>query len=107
MENLWKPSIDRHRDSYRLVRWFGLWATDESHGPISLSNFADRSVRATRTGALFINTLIRVVTKVIVYLVFFCYTAVNAFATVCSLSGDPVGSASPPHFLPAVFPALI
>src|ERR1019366_4639737 len=34
---------------------------------------------------------------------FFCYTAVNAFATVCSLSGDPVGSASPPHFLPAVW----
>jgi len=34
---------------------------------------------------------------------FFCYTAVNAFATVCSSRGDPVGSASPPHFLPAVW----
>jgi hypothetical protein len=34
---------------------------------------------------------------------FFCYTAINAFATVCSLSGDPDGSAPPPHFLPAWF----
>jgi hypothetical protein len=32
----------------------------------------------------------------------FCYTAINAFATVCSLSGDPVGSAPPPPLLPAV-----
>lgn len=32
----------------------------------------------------------------------FCYTAINAFATVCSLSGDPIGSAPPPPLLPAV-----
>jgi len=33
----------------------------------------------------------------------FCYTAVNAFATVCSSRGDPVGSDPLPHFLPAVW----
>src|ERR1017187_4818304 len=32
----------------------------------------------------------------------FCYTAINAFATVCSSRGDPVGSDTLPHFLPAV-----
>src|ERR1019366_2629187 len=58
---------------------------------------------ATRTGAWIINKFIHSITNVTARRLFFCYTAVNAFATVCSLSGDPVGSASPAHFLPAVW----
>jgi hypothetical protein len=42
------------------------------------------------------------VTRVTLNTLAICYTAINAFATVSSLSGDPDGSATTPHFLPAV-----
>jgi hypothetical protein len=54
-------------------------------------------------GARVTNTTPCIMTEVTALRAFFCYTAVNAFATVCSLSGDPDGSAPPPHFLPAVW----
>ena len=63
---------------------------------------ARAGVPASHARTLLSSTFYRTMTNVTPRAVFVCYTAVNAFATVCSLSGDPVGSAPPPHFLPAV-----
>ncbi len=62
----------------------------------------------SRPSASFANTFPSVITQVTVVSGFFCYTVVNAFATVCSLSGDPDGSSITSAF-PArrLVPALI
>ena len=63
---------------------------------------------SSATSTLFINRLSTVMTEVIALSLKLCYTAVNAFATVCSLSGDPewirITSAFPARRL---VPALI
>ena len=59
---------------------------------------ARAGVPASHARTLLSSTFYRTMTNVTPRAVFVCYTAVNAFATVCSLSGDPVGSAPPPPF---------